>query len=62
MFDSLLPFIPDSGATIIIFALLLYSWNQAKQAHERSLARDKQAHEAQSKLTDSLIECLRCKD
>jgi hypothetical protein len=62
MFDTLLPFIPDAGATIIIFALLAYAWNQAKQAHDRSMARDAQNAEVVKQLIDSLIDCLKCKD
>ena len=59
MFENLLPFASDLGATSIIFALLIYSWYQSKQQHERTMARDKQMLENSVSINLSLIECLK---
>jgi hypothetical protein len=59
MFDTILPFAENIGATAIIFALLIYSYKQSQQQHERSMARDKQMIETLERLTTSLMDCVR---
>jgi hypothetical protein len=57
--SGLLPFLPDMGATIIIFLLVAYSYRMNQQQHERELARTVENAETMRQLVVSLMDCLR---
>ena len=58
MFDSLIPLASDVGATAVIFALLIYSFQQGRMNHERILKQEQAHYESQLQRDKALIDFL----